>query len=155
MKNGRNVAGLRKAWIFTALVLAAAFLTASAAHADKPFQELVSFTVAWGQASNCQAFSIPTGQELTVEFTSVVVEASTTGQEVTVVLFTSIDSDPESFNVIPVTKNGAGDTFHGAHVLKAYADSDLTNSPRLCVSRVNTSAILTIYGSLVGTLEAD
>lgn len=151
-----------KKLIFALFLLAAT----SPVLANEPFQARVEFTIPAGSTVDCEAITIPADHRLTVEFASVLISASTTGQQLTgVVLYTrlaSVSSSAESFNVIPVTPIdpppnqgllGYPFAFQAAIPLKAYADDD-TNT-RLCVFRAGTSGSLSIYGTVNGTIAAN
>ncbi len=131
-----------------------ALVLAAPASAQVPFQERIQFTIPAGQFTGCVAFSVPANNRLTVQFVSVLIEATLSGQSISGVnLFTTINGQPEPFFVIPVTVGGPAH-YWAAQVLTAYADAG--TSPRVCVSRspLYTSGALNIYGSLSGTLNA-
>lgn len=142
--------------VLAAVFAFAVFTSASPAMAD-PYLQRIFFKIDAGDTSDCVLFPVPADNLVTLEFLSILIEATATGQQLSgVILYSSLGSSPlttESFTILPMNALGPS-TFQGAQTIKAFADDE--SFLRLCVSRAptNTTGDLYVYGSLAGTVAA-
>lgn len=137
---------------FAVLTVAAGLTAAVPAHAGQPYQARIKVTIPAGQPGECVPFTVPTGNRLTIEFLSLLIHATASGEQMNgAALYASIDGQPETASILPITSLGTN-SFQGAQTLKAYADPG--SNLRFCLTRSTTTGILDVYGSLAGTLDA-